>query len=420
MKPSIQEPNPTGSSFSNPLPMIFHVDMDAFFAAVEVRSDPRLRGQNLVVGGGPGPRGVVTAASYPARRFGIKAGMAMGEALKRCPDLVFLPVDPSKMIFESLQVLEVLDRFTRRLEPASIDEAYLWFSSESSSLWVEKAKALASNIQTTMLMERGLTCSIGVGINKLQAKMASALQKPRGISVIHPNKYLEVFGHRPVGIVPGIGPKTQEVLRSQGVLTVEDLTQLKGASHFTEASEKQLVSFGLGLDERSVVPDSDPKSAGHETTFARDVADPRLLKATLSLLADRVARRLRVGRRQAKTVEVRYKIGKQRFSRQRTLIHFTNQSRDLLRVAWDLLEPARKGKPLRLLGVAGSCLHSDTGQSSLVPVDNQLDDVTGIGDRLRDRFGEQTLLPATIYRRSKPKSRNPIGFQPVRRNHENQ
>ena len=383
-------------------PLVLHVDMDAFFASVEMRSDPRLAGLPLVVGGGPGKRGVVTTASYPARVFGVHSGMAMAEALRLCPHLTVLPVDPSKYIHESLAVLAILDRISPRVEAASIDEAYLEMPSVPPARWRERAEAAAALVRRAVATERGLACSVGAAVNKLQAKMVSKLAKPDGVLALEPQCFLEVFGPREVGSIPGVGPRTVEALARLGIRTIDDLTRapadrLQGS--FGKWGEA-MVAQARGEDARVVLAageEAGPKTAGHETTFARDVGDARELRATLWLLADRVARRLRRHGLAAGTAVVKFKLGKNRYSRQKALPRPVDDARSLALPAWELLEPARCGRALRLLGVAGAGLTRSPGEGLLFHEDQRRLDMRETEDRLRDRFGESAILPGGIF-----------------------
>jgi DNA polymerase-4 len=388
-------------------PLVLHVDMDAFFASVEVRSDPRLTGLPLAVGGGPGKRGVVTTASYPARVFGVHSGMSMAEALRLCPHLFVLPVDPPKYVHESLEVLAVLDRFSPRVEPASIDEAYLSFPPVLEDAWEEAAVGIGAAIRRTILSERGLSCTVGAAANKLQAKMASSLAKPGGVRAVSPRCFLEVFGEKHVSEIPGVGPKTGEFLARLKILTVRDLAETD-PGNLREGFGRwaaQLNASARGEDSREVLAAGEEppaKSAGHETTFAEDVAAAPFLRATTWLLADRVARRLRRHRFLARTVAVRFKVKQQRFSRQRSLDEPTDDARVLALMAWDLLESARRGRALRLLGVAGMGLTSGEEAPRFLIEDRRRRDLIRAGDRIRNRFGERLLLPAGVFLREEP------------------
>jgi len=394
--------------------------MDAFFAGVEMRSDPRLARGPMVVGGGPGKRGVVTAASYAARPFGIRSGMSLGEAFRLCPDLLVVPVDPSKMIHESIAVMGVLDRFSPRVEPASIDEAYLDLDPRAPEEWERVARSVGEAIRATVLRERGLSCSVGAGVSRVQAKMASPRGKPGGVTVVAPGSFLDMFGGESVRVIPGVGPRTAEALEVEGVLTIRDLSRAEeknlrratgaGASYFRDAvrggGDARVLAFGES---------GDPKSAGHEMTFGADVTDPDVLRGTLLLLADRVARRLRKGGLLARTAAVRFKIGKQRFSRQKRLGTPTDRYETLAGETWPLLETARRGRPLRLVGIAGCDLTRSVVVGDLLAEDDRRTRGVETEDRLRDRFGEDVLLPATVHLRGGAGRRRALGWNPAAR-----
>jgi DNA polymerase-4 len=385
-------------------PLILHVDMDAFFASVETRSDPRLAARPLAVEGGPGPRGVVTTASYPAREFGVRSGMSMAEALRLCPGLLVLPVDPPKYIHESLAVLAVLDRFSPRVEPASIDEAYLELPPVPESQWERRAAGVAEAIRGAVSRERGLSCSVGAAANKLGAKMVSALAKPGGVRAVPPEKFLVVFGEKPVSVIPGVGPRTTEELAKLGIATVGDLSHARPERLRPVFGRWSAMLPGQASGEgaETVIAageEAPPKSAGHETTFARDVADAVYLRATIWLLADRVARRLRLYGLAAGVAAVRFKVGVKRYSRQRSLAEATAEASVLAHHAWVLLESARRGRALRLVGVAGMALTAAGTDEPLLPEDRRRRERVRVSDRLRDRFGEGAILPAGVFLR---------------------
>ena len=390
-----------GAWKGKPVPvLVLHVDMDAFFVAVEMRADPRLAGRAVAVGGGPGGRGVVTSASYPARAFGVRSGMSMAQALRLCPHLLALPVDPPKYVSASLEVLAVLDGISPCVEAASIDEAYVELP--ASGRWVERAWAEGDAVRRRVLARCGLSCSVGAGVNKLQAKMATAKAKPGGVHVVPPGAFLTEFGASPVSTIPGIGPRTTEILAGLGIRTVDDLARMEPG-----AGEGGLGRWGSmlrgqarGLDSRPVLGAGNeplPRSAGHETTFARDVGDPAELRATLWFLADRVARRLRIHGLSARGVAVRFKVGKNRYSRQERFPLPTAEARRLAAAAWRLLEGSRRNRALRLVGVAGFDLVRDRPASPLFPGDVKTFRLQETGDRLRDRYGERAVLPAAVF-----------------------
>src|SRR5262245_2630948 len=203
--------------------MICHVDMDAFFASVEMRSDPRLAGRAMVVGGGPGRRGGVTTASYPARRFGVRSGMSVFQAFPLCPELIVVPVDPAKYIYESLRVLSVLDHFSPKVEAASIDEAYVELPDAPLDRWMDIALGAGRRMKEAIYQTSALTASVGIAVNRLQAKMAAGRNKPDVLTAVLPGRFLDTFSKEPVSAIPGVGPKTTEALALAGLKTIGDL-----------------------------------------------------------------------------------------------------------------------------------------------------------------------------------------------------
>jgi nucleotidyltransferase/DNA polymerase involved in DNA repair len=382
--------------------IICHVDMDAFFASVEMRSDPRLLGRPMVVGGGPGLRGVVTTASYPARRFGVRSGMPLFQAFSLCPELIVVPVDPAKYIYESLRVLAVLDRLSPRVEAASIDEAYVAFPEAGLDRWVDVATQEGGRIKQGIRRACGLTASVGIAVNRLQAKMATGLNKPDGLTAVKPGTFLDTFADALVSAIPGVGPRTTQTLFEAGIRTIGDLASRPPGSLPGTFGRwgAMLQGQARGEDPRGSIAIGETfnaKSASHEITFARDVGDPRELRATIWMLADRVSRRLRRQELEVRTVAVRFKIGQRRSSRQHRMDIATDDPRTLAREAWDLLEASRSGRALRLVGVAGSGLESKRQGALPFPWEQKHRRLLETGDRLRDRFGEDAVLPGGMF-----------------------
>ncbi len=397
-------PQPKGA-----LPLIAHVDMDAFFASVETRSDPRLRGRALVVGGGPEGRGVVTTASYTARPFGIHSGMSLAEARRLCPGILVIPVDATKYLHESVEVLRILDRFSPRVQAASIDEAYLEFPPVPAADWIAVARQVGERIRSRVEQERGLPCSVGLATVKVQAKMASGRAKPNGVLALTRDGFLRVFGPESVSKIPGVGAKTTEALGRLGIRTLHELARADsqrlqsvfgvGADHLVDQARGGDAAVVLAAGEEPF-----PRSASHETTFFSDVGDSRILRATVCLLADRVARRLRLYGCAARTVGVRFKVGLVRSSRQRVLERPTDDPVHLTRVAWDLLERERRGRALRLVGVVGMRLDPRPREAPLFPEDRNRRTAIRVGDQIRNRFGEGAIVPAETLRRRRGRS----------------
>lgn len=284
---------------------ILHVDMDAFFAAVELERHPELRGRLLVIGGrgDPRARGVVSTASYEARRFGVRSGMPLRTAARLCPECVFLPVDFEAYEAVSRRVKEMLKAFSPVMEEAGIDEAYLDISDLPDS-----SEAIARAVKQRIREQIGLSCSVGVAPNKLLAKIASDLQKPDGLTVLTEADIETRVWPLPVRRLPGVGPKTEAKLAVLGVGTIGELAHTPLATlieHFGVAHGRYLHEAAHGIDTSPLVTHWEPKSLGRETTFARDVGDWAVLERTLAGLAREVAARLRAEGYRARQIAVK-------------------------------------------------------------------------------------------------------------------
>jgi len=346
-----------------------HVDMDSFFASIEVRRDPSLAGRPVVVGadpkGGAG-RGVVSTCSYEARRYGVHSGMPISRAYDLCPHGVYLPVDRPFYSRVSKEIMAILSRHAGRIEQVSIDEAYLDVSDAGS---FPAASALAAAIKQDIREETGLTCSVGVAPGKVVAKIASDYQKPDGLTVIHPNEVAGFLGPLPVGTIPGIGKKTGEDLRQMGILTVGDLARCDVQEVVARLGRSgvQVHRLARGIDDGEVQSREGCKSISRETTFEADTADPPLLAGTLAGLADEVAKSLRVDNLRCRTVTVKIRYrGFQTHTRSQTLPRFTSDPETIRRAASALLLPFLNGEPVRLIGIRLSTLEGGrTRQASI-------------------------------------------------------
>ena len=284
---------------------ILHVDLDAFFAAVEQRDRPELRGRPVIVGGDPQARGVVSAASYEARAFGVHSAMPLRTASALCPDGAFLPVDGAKYRRESGRVMEVLGRFTPLLEQVSIDEAFLDVA--GSERLFGPPEAIARRIRAAVRDEIGLTASVGVATTKLVAKIASDLRKPDGLVVVPPGEEAAFLAPLPIRRLWGVGEQTRLVLAEHGVRTIGDLAELP-----VDVLVRRLGAHGAtlhdrarGIDPSPVTGDVAAKSVSHEHTFDVDTADAEVIERTLLALSEGVASRLRAGGVRAATVQVK-------------------------------------------------------------------------------------------------------------------
>jgi DNA polymerase-4 len=380
--------------------MILLVDMDAFFASVEQLHHPHLRGQPVIVCGDPERRGVVTTASYEARPFGVHAGMPLGQARRLCPAAHYVEGHPEKYVALSLQLLQLYLRFTPNVEPFSVDEAFLQVGSVETSL--DEAARNAATIQRAIESQFHLGATIGVGPNKLIAKMASGVRKPRGLTALDVEGFRACFWPREVRELWGVGPKLAERMRSLGIQTIGELAH--APVHVLEGAfgviGPQLREAACGHDETPLVPyhrGVDPKSMGHEVTLAEDTDAPQVLSGMLLRLSDQVARRLRSEGFVGRTVCL--KLRDRRFltrMRQVTLTEFTADHEVIYETVRRLWKELWKGDPIRLVGVTVSSLEAvkTAGQAELFDRDARSSSLVSALDRLRNRLGEASLVPA--------------------------
>jgi DNA polymerase-4 len=341
--------------------------MDAFFVSVELLHRPELRGSPVIVATGTDPeaRGVVMAASYEARRYGVHSALPLAIAHRRCPQAVLVARSPGRYREASRQVMEILRRYSHLIEVAGLDEAYLDLSRSPAP------KARARALKREVRAETGLVCSIGIAPNKLLAKIASDLQKPDGFCVLGPERLLELAGARPAGIIPGVGPKTAERLERAGVRTLSELAHAEPAAlerALGSRLARELRDRASGRDERPVVSEREPKSESRETTFASDVSDRALLDETLMRLVGSLCERLGSGGYSGRTVTLKIRLRPFRtHTRSRTLATPTRDSETVLRVARELLDRFDADAPVRLLGVGVSGLSGDTDSDRGAP-----------------------------------------------------
>jgi DNA polymerase-4 len=399
---------------------ILLADMDAYFSSVEQLDHPHLRGRPVVVCGDPGRRGVVTAASYEARPSGVRAGMSLTEARRLCPGAEFVEGHPARYVALSLQLLDLYLSFTPDVEPFSVDEAFLGLDPKVATL--EQAEAVARRVQGAVDERFGLAVSIGVGPNKLIAKMAAGFGKPRGLTALDEEGFCRTFWPLEVQELWGVGPKLAGRMRSLGIMTVGDLAHapipsLKAAFGMVGPSLREAA---WGRDDTPLVPchqGVDPKSMGHEVTLSADSADPALLEGTLLPLADQVARRLRSDGFVGRSVTLR--LRDERFvtiTRQRALAGYTDDHRLIFETARALWRAHWQGGPLRLLGVSVSALEpcGEHPQVELFEEDRREDRLTKALDGLRDRLGEAAVVPAGSLTHRRALGHVPFGTRPGR------
>ncbi|HOX25369.1 MAG TPA: DNA polymerase IV [Candidatus Krumholzibacteria bacterium] len=373
---------------------ILHVDMDAFYAAVEVLDEPRLAGQPVIVGGTPEGRGVVAAASYEARRYGIRSAMPAAQAIQRCPHGVFLRPRMARYVEVSERIFAIMREYTPLVEPLSIDEAFLDVT--GSERLFGSAETIGRALKQRIRDEVGLTASVGVAANKFLAKLASELEKPDGFVVIRADEARERLAGLPVGKLWGVGKVTERELHGLGVHSIGDLVRAPRAvlDRCFGDHAAHLLELAAGRDERPVVPVHEAKSLGNEITFAEDIADASELCGILDLLAEKVAWRLRRHGLRGRTVTLKARYPDfSTHTRSRTLPQSTQSTTAIRAAARELLERqlGRRGRPLRLIGVTVSQFDETAavqGQLFGDPTRAREEALDRIVDRINERFGK--------------------------------
>jgi DNA polymerase-4 len=353
---------------------IIHLDLDAFFAAVEVLKEPELTGKPLLIGGRPAGRGVVAAASYPARAFGIHSAMPMARALVLCPEAIVRPVRRRSEYREfSTRVMGILRQSSRLVEQVSIDEAYIDLTDQLAT-W-DEAIRVAEGLQRRISKETRLSASLGVATNKLLAKVASDQDKPGGLTVVRPGDEAAFLAPLPVRVLWGVGPVTAEKLAQMDVTTVGDLAGLSEESLWKGFGRHGpvLARMARGIDERPVVTEYEPKSVSHERTFSRDLADARALRRQLWRLSQGVGKRLRRREVAGETVAIKLRYADfTTLTRQTRLSVPTDNDEEIYQAAVALLRRTwQPGRPVRLLGVAARGLTTPAGQIRLWEDENE-------------------------------------------------
>jgi DNA polymerase-4 len=379
--------------------IILHIDMDAFFISVEQRDDPSLRGKPAAVCGSLS-RSVVTSATYEARPYGIRAGMPIQEAKRRCPQLILVEGDHSKYTETSSRIFSILKEYTPLVEVASIDEAYLDIT--QSTLLFKSPLHLAQTIKAHILEKEKLTCSVGIAPNKLLAKLASRLKKPEGLVVIEKEEVEKVLRDLPVSKLYGIGPKLEEALQAIGIFTCGPLGKCQVSlltQRFGVIGER-LHEMGLGIDECPVIPfdeEEDPKSVSHSVTLEKDTSELEALKKVLLQLSERVSRRMRRDSLYGKrvTLTVRYSDF-YTFTKQKTLGQSINSGNDIFRHGLEIYRSISHPKPIRLLGIGMSLLEKEWSQLGLFDRRQKTDHLLKAMDQVNDRFGDWTLTWASL------------------------
>nr|WP_239128593.1 DNA polymerase IV [Sinosporangium siamense] len=382
---------------------ILHVDMDAFFASVELLERPELRGRPVIVGA-TGARGVVLSATYEARRFGVHSAMPMSRARRLCPAAVVIPPSHGKYSQVSRGVMELFRSFTPLVEPVASDEAFLDVS--GAGRLIGSPAVVAEAIRRRVHEEFGVTCSVGVATSKFVAKLASRQCKPDGMLVVPADRVVEFLHPLPVAMLWGVGERTESALTRLGIRTVGDLARVPPATlkrELGQAAGAHLAALAWGRDERPVTPHVPDKSIGAEETFPADVHDPDVIRRELLRLSERVAARLRDGGHVGRTVSV--KLRKSDFTtltRARTLREPTDVAQEIYAMACELFAAAGLERVrLRLVGVRVEGLRPAEGaarQLSLGERERGWREAERAMDEAVRRFGTGAVVPASLVR----------------------
>ena len=389
---------------------ILHIDMDAFYASVEERDRPELTGKPLIVGGTPEGRGVVSAANYVVRKFGVHSAMPTATALRLCPHAVVLRPRIDHYAKVSAEIREIFFHYTPLVEPLSLDEAFLDVTGSEKLFGpaIEIARTIKQEIQQTI----GLVASVGLAPNKFLAKIASDLDKPDGLVVVDPGRVQEFLDPLPVGRLWGVGRVTGQAFSQMGIHSIAELRRLPVEvlrQKFGSPGE-HLWKLAHGIDDRQVIPDQEAKSISHETTFAKDISDPEVLRGWLLELTEQVARRLRHHGLCGRSVQIKVRFSDfQTITRAQTLPQPTNSTDTLWHTAAEMLSTRLPGRhlPVRLLGMGVSGIdRSQLSQGTLFDdVSEQHTQLDAATDSIQDRFGAGALRRGSSLRESaKPRS----------------
>jgi nucleotidyltransferase/DNA polymerase involved in DNA repair len=383
--------------------IIFHVDMDCFYAAVEVRDNPGLRGKPVIVGADPSGRGVVSAASYEARKYGIHSAMPISRAKKRCPHAVFLPVDMEKYAAASTEVMATLSKYTDLLEQVSVDEAFMDMTGTGRLFGPPEQAARA--VKSAVLKALKLTASIGVAPNKYLAKIASDLRKPDGLVIVAPDKVAAFLGPLPVSRIWGVGKQNEKALHRLGIRTIGQLADypFEGLTvKFGEETARHFKDLAQGIDDRPVEPYDETKSISHEHTFQHDVSDRGVLRKALLDMADRVMARLRRQGLKCRTVFLTFRTTNfDRHTRNATLPAPTDVSNEVFRRIEALFKAETfYGLPVRLIG-AGVMNLTGTEQEEQMDMFSKEDkgkqkSVDGARDKIIEKYGDDAVRRASL------------------------
>jgi DNA polymerase-4 len=378
--------------------IILHIDMDAFYAAVEQLDDPTLRGKPVIVGG-TSNRGVVSAASYEARRFGVRSGIPIFQAREKCPQGIFLPVRMRRYKEMSRKIMGIVAGFTPAVEPVSIDEAFMDLT--GTGMVLGPPEAIGKELKNRIKAATSLTCSIGIAPNKFLAKIASDMNKPDGLTVIHPEDVSGIVEHLPADKIPGVGEKTRAILKDLGIKTLSDVGKLPESLILNRIGKfgRRLLDFSKGLDESPVSPHSEVKSVSRETTLKEDTCDREVLERQLLIQSEIVGRRMRKKGVRGTTVTLKLKRADfKQMTRSVTLDKFTHSSQDIYQEGLKLFARFDESVKFRLVGIGVSNLIRGRDLPKQLDLfgdprseERNLEAVEKAVDVIKDRFGSEAI-----------------------------
>jgi len=378
---------------------IIHIDMDAFFAQIEQRDTPEYKNKPLIVGG-PLNRGVISSASYEARKYGLHSGMPIIRARRLCPPGIFVPVNMEKYLRESMRIREVFFQFTPLVEVIGCDEAFLDITG-CEKLFGDELE-IAKKIKGRIYEKTNLTSSAGIGPNKFLAKLASSIGKPNGLIVLeNTREVIKKVKLLPVSYIWGVGRVTCEQLKSMGVGTIGDLADMPleiMESKFGELG-RMIHEMANGIDNRKVTPNQEPKSIGREVTYRRDIDDFGILGSTLLLLSQKISRNLRLKKYKGRVITLKIRFSDfKTITRRVTLKNYTSNIFDIHKFSVSLLKNLDlKRKKIRLVGVSVSSLKPFSMLENLLPEEKSgYENLAKAIDRISDKFGENKLTIAKL------------------------
>lgn len=391
----------SGSGGSDEGCTILHVDMDAFYASVELLDRPHLRGQPVIVAGG-GSRGVVLSATYEARARGVYSGMPTSRARRLCPEAVLVPPDHRRYARVSAGVMAVFRSITEYVEPLALDEAFLDVAGAQRRLG--RPAVIAEEIRARIADEQGLVASVGVASTKFVAKLASTRAKPDGLLVVPVTEVVPFLHPMPVGALWGVGERTEEQLHRLGLRTVGDIARTPLSTlqrGLGDAQGRHLYELSWGRDDRAVVRDEPDRSIGAEETFPIDVDDPETVRAEILRLSERVAARLRAADVKGRTVVLKIRFADfTTITRSRTLAHATDVAQDIYRTCVELHDAlALQRARLRLVGVRVEKLQDSATAAEQLTIDGRDQgwrEAEQVMDRAANRYGRDSVLPARL------------------------